>query len=168
MAAFRRDSWKRISQNQNVDEIPYGKLRSFLVANMTLNVPEAISCTMGERSIALYFAMKGLSAKAIYQGFVQTLGAEAVAYPTVTWYLRAARFPAQSTEGPDEAGGKRTHQVGAAVLKALTDNSFSSVRELSGLSCLSRSTVHRRLTESLGFTIRYLHWIPHRLSDDQG
>jgi AraC-like DNA-binding protein len=83
-------------------------------------------------------------------------------------YLRAAKFSAQSKEAPDEAGVARTDSVDAAILKALTNNSFSSVRELSQLTCLSISTVHRRLTESLGFTVRHLHWIPHQLSDDQG
>jgi hypothetical protein len=61
----------------------------------------------------------------------------------------------------------RTNSVDAAILKALTDNPFASVPELSRLTYLSRSIVHRRLMESLGFTVRHLHWIHHRLSDDQ-
>jgi hypothetical protein len=39
-------------------------------------------------------------------------------------------------------------------------NPRSSVRELAPLTWLSKSTVPRPLTESLGFTIRHLHWIP--------
>jgi hypothetical protein len=65
------------------------------------------------------------------------------------------------------AGLTRTDSVDEAILKALTDNPFSSVPELSRLICLSRSTVHRRLTELPGFALRRLHWIPHRLSCDQ-
>jgi hypothetical protein len=122
---------------------------------------------MDSRSIAFCISMKELSAKAIHQERVQTLGAEAVAHPTVTWHLRAATFPAQSKEAPDEAGVTRTDSVDAAVPTAPTDNPFSSARELSRLTCLSRSTVHRRLTESFGFTVRHLHWIPRRLSGDQ-
>jgi hypothetical protein len=52
--------------------------------------------------------MKGLSAKTIHQELVQTLGAEAIAYSTVTWYLRPAKFPAQSKEAHNEAGVGRT------------------------------------------------------------
>jgi hypothetical protein len=122
---------------------------------------------MDQRSIALYLSMKGLSAKAIHRELVRTLGAEAVTYPAVTWYLHAARSPAQSKEAPDEAGVTRTDSVDAAVLKALTDNPFSSVRESSWLTCLPRSTIHRRLTESLGFTVRHLHCISQRPSDNQ-
>jgi hypothetical protein len=111
--------------------------------------------------------MKGSSAKVIYQDLVQTLGVEAGVSPAVMRYLCAAKFPAQSKEAPDEAGVARTDSIDATILKALTNNPFSSVRELSQLTCLSIPTVHRRLTESLGFTVRHLHWIPHQLSDDQ-
>jgi c-di-GMP-related signal transduction protein len=52
-------------------------------------------------------------------------------------------------------------------MKAFGDNLFSSVRELSWLTCLSRSNVHRHLTKSLGLTVRLLRWVPHRLTDDQ-
>jgi hypothetical protein len=47
---------------------------------------------MDQGSIALYLSMKLLSAKAIHQELVQTLSAEAVAYYTVTWDLRAAKL----------------------------------------------------------------------------
>jgi AraC-like DNA-binding protein len=122
---------------------------------------------MDQRSTVPYVSMKGLSAKAIHQELVQTLGAEAVAYPAVTWHLRTAKFPAQSKEVPRKAGVSWTDAVDAAILMALTNNPFYSVRDLSRLTHLSRSTVHRRLTEVLGFAICHLHWIPHRLPDDQ-
>jgi hypothetical protein len=73
----------------------------------------------------------------------------------------------QSKEAPDEAGVTRTDSVDAVILKVVTDNPFSSVPELSRMTCLSRLTIHRRLTQSLGFTVGQLHWISHRLSDDQ-
>jgi hypothetical protein len=95
------------------------------------------------------------------------LDAKVVVYPTVTSYLHAANFLIQRKEAPDEAGVTQTDSVDAAILKALTDNPFSSVPELSRLTSLSRSTVHRCLTESLGFAVRHLHWIRHPLSDDQ-
>jgi hypothetical protein len=49
---------------------------------------------MDQGSITLCLSMKGLSAKAIHQDLVQTLGAEAVACPTGAWDLRAVKFPA--------------------------------------------------------------------------
>jgi hypothetical protein len=94
-------------------------------------------------------------------------GAEAAAYPAVTPYPRAAKFPAQNKKTPEEAGVTRIDSVDAAILKALADNPFCSPHELSRPTCLSRSIAHRRLTESLGFTLYHLYSIPQWLSGDQ-
>jgi hypothetical protein len=72
-----------IGYNKNLEEIAYEKVRSYLVANMTLNARSAITTSMDWRSIALYLSMKKLSAKTMYKDLVQTLDAEAVAYSTV-------------------------------------------------------------------------------------
>jgi hypothetical protein len=88
---------------------------------------------LDQRSIELYLSIKGISAKAMNQELVQRLGAEAGAYPTVTSYFRAAKFPAQIQEARDETGVARIGSVDAAILKALTHNPFSSIRELSPL-----------------------------------
>jgi hypothetical protein len=53
---------------------------------------------MDQRSNALYLSTKGLSAKLIHQTLVDILGFETVAYSTVTWYLRTARFVGQREE----------------------------------------------------------------------
>jgi hypothetical protein len=74
--------------------------------------------------------MKGFSAKAIHQELVQTLGVEAVAYHAVRRILWAAKFPAQSKKAPDKAGVTRTDSVDTDIMKAVTDNPFSSVPEL--------------------------------------
>jgi hypothetical protein len=57
--------------------------------------------------------------------------------------------------------------VDQAILTALADHSFSSVREPSQRSCLPRFTVHRHLSDSLRFTIQHLRWIPHLLNPEQ-
>jgi hypothetical protein len=80
------------------------------------------------------------------------LGLEVVAYSTVAWDFRTATFAGQCDEAAAAADLIGPHQVDAAIVKAFADNPFSSVRELSKLTCLSRSTVHRRRTESHGFS----------------
>jgi hypothetical protein len=122
---------------------------------------------MEQRSIAFYLSMKGLTATTMSQNLVQILSAEVAAYPTATRHHRAAKFPAQNKETPDEAGVTRTDSINAVILKALINNPFSSMRKLSRPVFLSRSTVHRRLAESLGFTIRHRHRIRNRLPRDQ-
>jgi hypothetical protein len=133
---------------------------------MSLNLCYEITSFMDQRSIAHCLSKKGLTAKEIHQELVRKLGTGAVVYPTVMWYLHAVKFSAQSKEAPDEVGVTQTDSVDAAILKALTENPFSSMSKSSPLTCLSRSTVHRYLTESLGFAVRHLHWISHRPSED--
>jgi hypothetical protein len=53
---------------------------------------------------------------------------------------------------------------GQAILLALADQSFASIRELSRLTHIPRTTVQRRLTQSLGFRVRHLRWVPHFFS----
>jgi hypothetical protein len=76
------------------------------------------------------------------------------------------KFWAQDQETSDEAGVTRADSVNAALLKALAVNPFSSVRGLSWLNCLSNPTIDQRLAESLSLTVRHLHWVLHRPSDD--
>jgi hypothetical protein len=54
-----------------------------------------------------------------------------------------------------------------AILAALEDRPFASVRRVSQLTHLPSMTVYRRLTQSLGFVARHLRWVPHALSDAQ-
>jgi hypothetical protein len=52
---------------------------------------------MDQQLIILCLSMKGLSAVAIHDDLVTTLGAEAVSYPSVTLYLREAIFASART-----------------------------------------------------------------------
>jgi hypothetical protein len=53
---------------------------------------------MDQRSICLFFAMKRLSAQAIYNELVAVLGPDAIGHPTVTNYLRQRHFPSTLRE----------------------------------------------------------------------
>jgi hypothetical protein len=65
-------------------------------------------------------------------------------------------------------------EVNEPTRLALLDEPFSSVRQIARNICASRNAVYHRLVDSLQFTfihqtsdIRYLHWIPRKLSDSQ-
>jgi hypothetical protein len=51
-----------------------------------------------------------------------------------------------------------------AILFALADQPFASICELSRLTHLPRTIIHRRLTQSLGFRVRHLRCVPNFLS----
>jgi hypothetical protein len=69
---------------------------------------------------------------------------------------------ATSPEAPDV----ERSLVDEAILTALTEFPFPSVRELSRRICLPRSTVHphRHLTQSFRFTVQHLRCVPHFLT----
>jgi hypothetical protein len=47
---------------------------------------------MDQRSVCLFLALKGLSAQAVDNELAAVLGANAIAYSTVTKYLRQRQF----------------------------------------------------------------------------
>jgi hypothetical protein len=71
---------------------------------------------MDQRSICLYLNRKGLSAHAIHNDLVQVLGSDAVAYSTVTFYLRASHWTAGKEE---QHSDPPPDDVDNAILQAL-------------------------------------------------
>jgi hypothetical protein len=128
---------------------------------------------MEQRSIVLYLARKGLSPLRIHDNLVTTLGADAhanadaVSYSSLTRYLRDAVFASSNPPTPLPEPEAQFDDCDHAILLALAEQPFGSVRELSRLIHLPRTTVHRRLTKSLGFRVRHLRWVPHLLSHSQ-
>jgi hypothetical protein len=122
---------------------------------------------MEQRSIFLYPARKGLSPLAIHDNLVTTLGADAMSHSSVTCYLRDAVFASSNPPTPLSEPEAQFDNCDHAILLALAEQPFASVRELSRLIHLPRTTVHRRLTKSLAFRVRHLRWVPHLLSHSQ-
>jgi hypothetical protein len=58
---------------------------------------------MDQRSIYLFLAMKGLSAREVHDELVAVIGRGAIACSTVTSYPRQRQFPAISSEPSDES-----------------------------------------------------------------
>jgi hypothetical protein len=112
---------------------------------------------------------KGLVAVAIHDDLVATLGTDAISYKLSV----CNSLPSRSETGhlqPREPYSKlniEPDDCGEAILLALNEQSFSSIRQLARLTHLPRTTVHMRLTQPLGFQIRHLGWVPHRLSEIQ-
>jgi hypothetical protein len=122
---------------------------------------------MDQKSIYLHFARKGFKAVAIHNELVATLGPEVVSSPFVTGSVRDARLspyihPVTFSEPhpPDDDSN-------VAILLVLADQPFASVWQLARFTHLPRSTVHRRLTQSLSSRVRHLRWVPHNLLASQ-
>jgi hypothetical protein len=100
--------------------------------------------------------MKEMSLDAIHKALMRVVGENAAAYSMVTKYVRSEKFPPKNDGPPSEPISVEPGPVDQAILTALADYPFSSVRELSQLTCLPRSTVHRHLTDSLHLRIQHL------------
>jgi hypothetical protein len=98
---------------------------------------------MDQKPIILYLRMKGMVLDAIHNDLVLALGKDAVACSTVTEYARSAQFSSRKGATPPKAPDVERSPVDEAILTALAEFPFSSVRELSRRICLPRSTVHR-------------------------
>jgi hypothetical protein len=128
---------------------------------------------MTQRPIVAYLSLKGMSAREIHDDIVATLGLDIVLYSSVTRYLREARFPPSKPE-PHPADVQRDlddlddlDDSDQAILAALEDIPFASMRQLSRLTHLPSTIIYHLLTQSLGFVARHLRWVPHTLSDAQ-
>jgi hypothetical protein len=122
---------------------------------------------MTQSPIVAYLSLKGMSAREVHDDIVATREPDPVSYSSVTRYLREARFPPSKPE-PHLADVQRDHDNSyQAILAALKDSPFASVRQLSRLTHLLSTTVYPRLIQSLGFVARHLRWVPHALSDMQ-
>jgi hypothetical protein len=83
---------------------------------------------MKQRSIVIYLPLKGLSARHLLDSLEATLRPDAVAYISATRYLREAWL---SPSGADQASfdvSRRANDSNQAILSALEDNRFPSVR----------------------------------------
>jgi hypothetical protein len=110
---------------------------------------------MEQRSNVLYLVRKGFSRLPFDNDLVAPLAADALSYLSVTRYVHDAVFV--SSNPHTHLSGLETEfdHCDHAILLAVADQSFASVWELSRLTNPPRTTVHRRLTKSLGFRMRH-------------
>jgi hypothetical protein len=120
--------------------------------------------SMDQRSIVMYFSLKGLNAVEIHNDLVATLTSKAKSYRTVTYYLRKPSFSSPKTPQPSESPAPILNESNETILLALSEEPFASVQQLARRTDLHPSMVYDHLTHKLGFTVRYLRWVPHILS----
>jgi hypothetical protein len=119
---------------------------------------------MDQRSICLFLALIGLSARAVNNRLTAVLGANAIASSTVTKYLCQRKFTSILIDRPQESA---TIVIDQVILDILEHYPFSSIWELARLTCIPTTTVHRHLTQSLGFVVKHLRWVPPTLTPAQ-
>jgi hypothetical protein len=89
-----------------------------------------------------------MSAQAIHDDLVATLGYKALAYSTVTKYLRTARFDPAKDPPNNDASSHHLDDSDQAILAALEERPFSSVCELARACTSHPSSTHDRSQET--------------------
>jgi hypothetical protein len=111
---------------------------------------------MDQRSIVLYLNRKGWMARVIHDNLVATLGEEAIAYSSMTKYIREVQTGPDDAPALPEEISPHIDDSDEAILRALEEFSFSSVQHLFCAIHLSKTTVYRRLSQKPVFTARHL------------
>jgi hypothetical protein len=120
---------------------------------------------MDQGSICLFLVFKEFSGLAVSSELTLVLGADAIACSTVTKSRRQRQFTFIIVDCPPEKSA--TIVIDQAILDALDHCPFSSIRGLTRLTCIPTTTVHLHFTQSLGFVVKHLRWVPHTLTPIQ-
>jgi hypothetical protein len=107
---------------------------------------------MDQKPIFFYLPMKWIARDGIRDDLVRTLGKDAVAYSTVINYDRSAQFSGRKEATPPEAPDVERNPVDEAVITALAEFPFPSVRELSRGSVFRDPPARDSITSLRGAT----------------
>jgi histone-lysine N-methyltransferase SETMAR len=111
----------------------------------------------------VYLSLKGLNAVEIQNDLVATLKDGAKSNSIVMHYLRKSSFSSPKTPQSSESPNPILNESDEAILLALSDEPFASMRQLARRTHLHPSTVYDHLRYKFGVAVRYLHWVPHLL-----
>jgi hypothetical protein len=122
---------------------------------------------MNLESITLYLNKKHLSAVAIHVEINSVLGEGMIEYSTVTRYLRKQSFANASHLGPEEPDIGAADTIENAILQALDEQPFVSLRQIAKRTLIPMSTVRYRLVNKMTYKLKHCKWVHHKLSEAQ-
>jgi hypothetical protein len=122
---------------------------------------------MGLRSIVIYLSMKDMNVRETYADMNGTLGADRIGYSTVVKFLREKTFSKSMRDRDFDPKIKEEQFIDEAILGALDECLFSSLRQITKRILIQVSMVRYHLVSSLGYRIRNIRWVPHSLSSNQ-
>lgn len=125
---------------------------------------------ISHRYVIQYFHLKGLSPTNIKAELDSTLGESAPSFTTVKYWV--AEFKRGRTSCQDEHRSGRPNEVTTPEMvkkihKMVLDDRRLKVRELADMVGISKSAVHRILTENLDMRKLCARWVPRLLTMEQ-
>lgn len=125
---------------------------------------------IGHRYVIQYFHLKGLTTTNIQAELDSTLGESAPSSTTVKYWV--AEFKRGRTSCQDEHRSGRPNEVTTSEMvkkihKIVLYDRRLKLRELADMVGISKSAVHRILTENLGMIKLFARWVPRLLTIEQ-
>jgi hypothetical protein len=140
---------------QNIMDIPITIFQHTTSTTSVFTTPDVKTdpfrsiISMDQQSTGMYLRLTGLNAVEIHSDLVTTLKDEAKSYSIVTYYLRKPSFSSPKTPQPSESPAPILNESDEAILLALSEEPFTSLRQLAHRTHLHPSMVDDCLT-SLG------------------
>jgi hypothetical protein len=136
------------------EAIARGNKQHFLAFTLSIG-----HCTLGIKmdlkSIAVFFAMKSLSATAIQAEINNVLGPGTVAYSTVTNYLRKRSFAGPSERPSHVPEIEGADSIDQAILQALDEAPFASLRQLAKRILIPMTIIRYHLVNRMGYKVKH-------------
>jgi hypothetical protein len=104
---------------------------------------------MDLRSIVAYLSMKDMNPREIYAEANDTLGADCIGYSTLTKYFREKSFSRSNLDTDSEPKIEEENFSDEAIIEALEEFPFSSLRQIAKRIFIPRNTVRYHLVNSL-------------------
>lgn len=118
------------------------------------------------KHLVIYWESKELTAIAIYQKCCKNFGENAVAYSTITDWCRKIKRGENILQRKIGSGISQDNYVDQKILLELEQMPFHSVRSLSTVLKIPKSTIFDHL-HKMGFIVKHLRFVPHILSPSQ-
>jgi hypothetical protein len=122
---------------------------------------------MDVESIVLHLNKNDLSTIEIYTEINHVLGEGTIGYSTVTRDLRKHSFADSSTLSPEDRESQGLDAIDNAILQALDEQPFASLRQITKRILVPISIVRCRLVSKMAYKLKHCTWVLHRLSETQ-
>ncbi|XP_017480334.1 PREDICTED: histone-lysine N-methyltransferase SETMAR-like [Rhagoletis zephyria] len=125
---------------------------------------------IGHRYVIQYFYLKGLSPSNIKAEIDSTLGGSAPSFTTIKYWVaefKRGRTSCQEEHRRGQPNEVTTPEMVKKIQKAVMDDRRLKVCELADIVGISKSTVHRILSEDLDMRKLCPRWAPHLLDQKQ-
>jgi histone-lysine N-methyltransferase SETMAR len=125
---------------------------------------------IGHRYVIQYFHLKGLSPTNIKTELDSTLGESAPSFTTIKYWVAEFKRGRKSCQDEHRSGRPNevtTPEMVTKIHKMVLDDRRLKVRELADMVGISKSAVHRILTENLDMKKLCARWVPRLLTIEQ-